>query len=65
MRQGSISSEPLMCGGVCAVFCYCLLRLDNRCMYIAQVCFYACCSDSGWVCGNVSCVATIVTDSGF
>ena len=31
VRQGSISSELLMCGGgleVCAVFCYCLLSLD-------------------------------------
>ena len=24
VMRGSISSELLMCGGVCAVFCYCL-----------------------------------------
>ena len=28
VRRGSISSELLMCDGVCAVFCYCLLWLD-------------------------------------
>ena len=27
VRRVSISSELLMCGGVCAVFCYCLLWL--------------------------------------
>ena len=29
VRRGSISSELLMCGGVCIVFCYCLLWLDT------------------------------------
>ena len=29
VRRGSLSSELLVCGGgVCAVFCYCLLWLD-------------------------------------
>ena len=28
VMRGSISSELLMCGGVCTVFCYCLLWLD-------------------------------------
>ena len=28
VRRGSFSSELLMCGGVCAVFCYFLLWLD-------------------------------------
>ena len=32
---------------------------DNRCMYMAHVCFYVCCSD----CVNVCCVAAIVEDS--
>ena len=27
MRRGSASSELLICGRVCAVFCYCLLWL--------------------------------------
>ena len=26
---------------------------DNRCMYMAHACFYVCCSDCVWVCGNV------------
>ena len=25
VRRGSLSSELLMCGGMCAVLCYCLL----------------------------------------
>ena len=29
---------------------------DNRCMYMAHVCFYVCCSDCVGVCGNVCCV---------
>ena len=28
LRQGSISSELLMCGKVCAIFWYCLFWLD-------------------------------------
>ena len=35
---------------------------DNRCMYIAHVCFYVSCSDCVGVCGNVCCVAAIVKD---
>ena len=53
---------------VCAVFCYCILWLDprdNRCMYMAHVCFYVCCSDFVVVCGNVCCVAAVIKDSGF
>ena len=38
---------------------------DNRCMYMAHVCFYVCCSDCVGVCGNVCCVATVVKNSGF
>ena len=34
----------------------------NRCMYMAHVCFYVCCSDSVGVCGNVCCVAAVVKD---
>ena len=33
---------------------------DNRCMYMAHVCFYVCCSDCVAVCGNVCCVAAVV-----
>ena len=38
------------------------MLIDNRCMYIAHVCFYVCCSDSVGVCGNVCCVAAVVKD---
>ena len=38
---------------------------DNRCMYIAHVCFYVCCCDCVGVCGSVCCVAAVVKDSGF
>ena len=34
-------------------------------MYIAHVCFYVCCSDCVWVCGNVCCVAVVVEDGVF
>ena len=37
---------------------------DNRCMYMAHVCFYVCCGDCVGVCENVCCVA-IVKDSVF
>ena len=37
---------------------------DNRCMYMAHVCFYLCCSDCVGVCGNVCCVAAVVKNSG-
>ena len=36
-----------------------------RCMYIAHVCFYVCCSDCVGVCGNVCCVVAVVKDSVF
>ena len=45
MRRGSISSELLMCGGGV------LMHRDNRCMYMAHVCFYVCCSDCVWYVG--------------
>ena len=63
VRRGSISSELLMCGGGVRVFCYCAscgyMHRDNRCMYMAHVCFYVCCSDCVGVCGNVCCVAAV------
>ena len=37
-----------MCGGGELSFCYCILWLDardNRCVYMAHVAFYVCCSD--------------------
>ena len=35
-------------------------------MYVYGAClFYACCTDSEVVCGNVCCVAAVVKDSGF
>ena len=33
---------------------------DNRCVYIAHVCFYVCCSDCVGVCGNVCCLASLL-----
>ena len=36
------------------------MHKDNRCMYMAHVCFYVCCSDCVGVCGNVCCVAAVV-----
>ena len=38
---------------------------DNRCMYMAHVCFYVCCSDCVGVCGNVCRVADVVKISVF
>ena len=38
---------------------------DNRCMYLAHVCFNVCCSDCVGVCGNVCCVAGVGKDSVF
>ena len=38
---------------------------DNRCMYMAHVCYYVCCSDCEGVCRNVCCVASVVKDSVF
>ena len=37
----------------------------NRCMFMAHVCFYVCCSGCMGVCGNGCCVAAVVKDSGF
>ena len=35
------------------------MHRDNRCMYMAHVCFYICCSDCV---GVVCCVATVIKD---
>ena len=32
---------------VCTVFCYCLVWLGYRCVYMAHVCFYVWCTSSG------------------
>ena len=40
------------------------MHRDNRCMYMAHACFYVCCGDCMGVCGNVCCVAAVVTYSG-
>ena len=42
----------------------CLAR-DNRCMYMAHVCFHVCCCDVVGVCANVCCVAAVVKGSVF
>ena len=36
---------------------------DNRCMYMAHICFYVCCSDCVGICVNVCCVAAVVKNS--
>ena len=41
------------------------MPIDNRCRYMAHVCFYVGCSDYVGVCGNVYCVAAVVTNSVF
>ena len=41
------------------------MHRDNRCGYMAHVCFYVHCSDCVVVCGKVCCVASIVKDSVF
>ena len=63
VRREGISSKLLMCGGLHSILLLYLVARDNRCMYMAHVCFYVCCSDCV-VCGNV-CVAAVVDDSGF
>ena len=69
VRRVSLSSELLVCGG--GVRSILLLPLvarcleTNRCMYMAHVCFYVCCSDCVGVCGNVCCVAAVVKNSVF
>ena len=42
-----------------------ILLFDNRCMYMAHVCFYVCCTDCVGVCVNVCCVAAVVKDCVF
>ena len=54
VRRGSLSSELLMCGGGVRSI------LLDRCMYMAHVRFYVCCSDCVGCCGNVCCVAAVV-----
>ena len=40
VRRGSISSELLVCGGgVRSILLLPLVHRDNRCMYMAHVCF--------------------------
>ena len=66
-KRGSNSSELLMFGG--GVRSILLLPLvarcleDNRCIYVAHVCFYVCCSDCVVVWGNVCGVPAVVEDA--
>ena len=68
VRRGSLFSELLMCGeGVRSILLLPLVDRcleDNRCMYMAHVSFYVCCSDCVGVCGNFCCVAAVVKNSG-
>ena len=38
---------------------------DNKCVYMAHVCFYVSCTDCVGVCGNVCCVVGILEDIKF
>ena len=61
VRRGSLSSELLICGGgVHSILLLPLVARYNRCMYMAHVCFYVCCSDCLGVCENVCCAAVVV-----
>ena len=61
-----ICSRLLMCGGcVRSILLLPLVARDNRCMSMALVCSYVCCSNCVGVCGNVCCVAAVVKDSVF
>ena len=77
--RGSISSEMLICGGMCSIL---VLPLVAGCVDTIGVCiwrmFYVCCchafyiylegigcSDCVGFCGNVCCVAGVVEDSYF
>ena len=66
-EAGSLSSELLMCGGGVRSILFLPLVArcigDNRCMYMAHVCFIVCCSDCVGVCGNVCCVAAVIKNS--
>ena len=64
VRQVIPPSELLMCG-VRIILLLPLVARDNRCMYMAHVCFYVCCSDCVGVCGKVCCVAAIVKNNLF
>ena len=62
VKRRSISSDLLIYGvGVRNIL---LLPLEARCVYVAHVCFYVCCSDCVGVCWNVCCVLAVVKDSG-
>ena len=54
-EAGKISSELVVCGGgvrSILLFSSCgQMPRDNRCMYMAHVCFYVYCSDCVGVCG--------------
>ena len=66
VMRGSISSELLMCcRGARSILLFPLVPRDNRCVYMAHVCFYVCCGDGVGVCGNVCCVAAVVENSFF
>ena len=45
MRRGSISSELLMCGQYVVISSCGLMPRDNRCVYMAHVCYDVCCSE--------------------
>ena len=45
VRRGSLSSELLMCALYFVIASCGWMHRDNRCIYMAHVCFYVCCSD--------------------
>ena len=51
VRRGSISLEQQMCdGSVHSILSYCgYMPRDNRCVYMAHVCFYVWCSNAIYI----------------
>ena len=50
-----------MCGQYFVIASCGKMPRDNRCKYIAHVCFYVCCSDCVGVCG-ICCVSAVVKE---
>ena len=51
------------CAQYCVIASCDSIFRENRCMYIAHVCFYVWCNNCVGVCGNVCCVWAVVKDS--
>ena len=65
VRRGNIYSELIICAQHFVISSCGKMPSENRCVYMAHVCFYVCCNDCMGVCGNVGCVSGVVKDSVF